>query len=276
MNLDCPNINYFDIIFTIKSHMRDKSMFENKSVMCKVLLRYFIYDYYARSHQLYTLPMESFEEKEKNFLLDLYSNHFANNKKEAYKYYEELFKHTKNGLCPTCALNKASELDHFLPKSKYPEFSIFLRNLIPICHNCNHLKNNNTSIRFLHSYYDDIDQFELLQARIEIREQVVLWNFYVQDGEFDYYYFRAYKDMFNFLRLGECYNMRATDEFMGFYITVKALIQNKGKSNRKILEQIINQNVQLYVNQFGQNYWKSVFYRTLLVNLDDIFNWECL
>lgn len=105
---------------------------------------------------------------------------------------------------------------------------------------------------------------------------MVLWNFYVQDGEFDYYYFRAYKDMFNFLRLGECYNMRATDEFMGFYITVKALIQNKGKSNRKILEQIINQNIQLYVNQFGRNYWKSVFYRTLLVNLDDIINWECL
>jgi 5-methylcytosine-specific restriction endonuclease McrA len=39
--------------------------------------------------------------------------------------------------CPSCGINEASQLDHYLPKSIYFEFSVHPKNLIPICGDCN-------------------------------------------------------------------------------------------------------------------------------------------
>ena len=47
---------------------------------------------------------------------------------------------TKNGLvCPYCGIRRQSlhDLDHFMPRSKYPEFSILTYNLIFTCETCN-------------------------------------------------------------------------------------------------------------------------------------------
>jgi len=43
-------------------------------------------------------------------------------------------------LCPYCNLDTGAQLDHFLPKSKYPEFSLYGPNLLPICGVCNNIK----------------------------------------------------------------------------------------------------------------------------------------
>ncbi len=45
-------------------------------------------------------------------------------------------------LCPYCSLDTNPELDHFLPKAKFPEFSLHARNLFPICGTCNRRKSN--------------------------------------------------------------------------------------------------------------------------------------
>ncbi|HEY3812946.1 MAG TPA: HNH endonuclease [Caulobacteraceae bacterium] len=43
-------------------------------------------------------------------------------------------------LCPYCSLDQNPDLDHFLPKARFPEFSLHARNLIPICTPCNRKK----------------------------------------------------------------------------------------------------------------------------------------
>ena len=43
-------------------------------------------------------------------------------------------------LCPICGHGFALELDHYVPREKYCEFSLHLWNLIPLCHDCNHNK----------------------------------------------------------------------------------------------------------------------------------------
>lgn len=45
-------------------------------------------------------------------------------------------------LCPYCNLDSTYQLDHFLPKTKYPEFSLYGANLLPICGRCNQIKLN--------------------------------------------------------------------------------------------------------------------------------------
>lgn len=50
-------------------------------------------------------------------------------------------------LCPYCSLDSTYQLDHFLPKSVYPEFSLYGSNLLPICGRCNQIKLNSVATR---------------------------------------------------------------------------------------------------------------------------------
>jgi len=45
-------------------------------------------------------------------------------------------------LCPYCSLDQGPDLDHFLPKARFPEYSLHARNLIPICTPCNRKKHS--------------------------------------------------------------------------------------------------------------------------------------
>lgn len=43
-------------------------------------------------------------------------------------------------VCPICGETMAEELDHYVPREIYPEFSLHILNLIPTCHRCNSIK----------------------------------------------------------------------------------------------------------------------------------------
>lgn len=69
------------------------------------------------------------------------------------------------GNCPYCGFGEISEIDHFLPSSRYPEFSIFTYNLVPACHRCNNLKRTVGGVSF-HPYYDLVIVNEFLKSRV--------------------------------------------------------------------------------------------------------------
>jgi 5-methylcytosine-specific restriction endonuclease McrA len=62
--------------------------------------------------------------------------------------------------CPYCGRpTKPNTIDHFLPQDSHPEYSIYFKNLIPCCRDCNYLKlaktwNDNGIRYFLNPYYD--------------------------------------------------------------------------------------------------------------------------
>ncbi|KAA1006215.1 hypothetical protein FVF58_26930 [Paraburkholderia panacisoli] len=61
-------------------------------------------------------------------------------------------------VCPMCGSFGTSTLDHVLPKSVYPEFALFSRNLVPAC-SCNSLRGEryqgkSGDARTLHPYFD--------------------------------------------------------------------------------------------------------------------------
>lgn len=67
----------------------------------------------------------------------------------------------KEGLmsCPVCGSPVTGDLDHYLPRSVYPEFSILRANLVPACRHCNSGVKGNTvhgesPQRFIHPYFD--------------------------------------------------------------------------------------------------------------------------
>lgn len=47
------------------------------------------------------------------------------------------FEDTGNSTCPYCNFGEQWEHDHYLPKSIFPEFTLYPKNLVPICKPCN-------------------------------------------------------------------------------------------------------------------------------------------
>lgn len=74
--------------------------------------------------------------------------------------------------CPSCGEDGYPRtLDHYLPKEKFPEFSILSRNLSPMCDMCQGAKLAKTLTVtgekiFLHPYYDSLRNIPILKAEI--------------------------------------------------------------------------------------------------------------
>lgn len=75
--------------------------------------------------------------------------------------------------CPICGLHECEEMDHFLPREEdmYPEYSVHLSNLIPLCHKCNHKKSTKFLDKkgnriFFNAYYDILKQRDILACSI--------------------------------------------------------------------------------------------------------------
>ena len=88
--------------------------------------------------------------------------------------------------CALCGLSETSELDHYLPKNHYPEFSLFSKNLVPVCAQCNKTKSDKilidgTSVRrFLHVYFDEVPEGRFLQASLTFGANVIVVNFSIE------------------------------------------------------------------------------------------------
>lgn len=70
-------------------------------------------------------------------LINLYENNFRNKDKPARRYYDEILV-SSGERCPFCGdIGHTKNLDHFLPKANFPEFSVMPLNLVPSCRDCN-------------------------------------------------------------------------------------------------------------------------------------------
>lgn len=70
-------------------------------------------------------------------LSSLYSSYFVPKGLDSRAIYNAILASSIEG-CPYCGgIGDVKELDHFLPKSKYPQFSLLTSNLVPSCKICN-------------------------------------------------------------------------------------------------------------------------------------------
>lgn len=73
--------------------------------------------------------------------------------------------------CPICGVTFANELDHYVPREKFPEFSANPLNIIPLCHDCNHTKlakwkDTNGFRMIFNAYFDELPQQKILSCSI--------------------------------------------------------------------------------------------------------------
>lgn len=97
----------------------------------------------------------------KKELMNLYSTQMVKSDDVARTFYDKLML-APQSRCPYCGFGQVSTLDHFLPKSYYPAFSVLPVNLVPSCKDCNTGKGSgklkeNTQVA--HPYFES-DQVE--------------------------------------------------------------------------------------------------------------------
>lgn len=98
-------------------------------------------------------------ELKKSELIKIYDQYFVPDGKPARVIYNVILNSSKDE-CPFCGgIGVPKNLDHFLPKSLFPQFSIFPNNLIPSCLDCNlsEKKENFSSTpehQIIHPYLD--------------------------------------------------------------------------------------------------------------------------
>lgn len=109
------------------------------------------YEASGTTGELYTIhPLKKAEKKrgdsfdpivvgqlKKSDLIKLYENYLVGKKKPARKVYDALML-AADEKCPFCGgVGRPRNLDHYLPKAYYPQFSILPVNLVPSCRDCN-------------------------------------------------------------------------------------------------------------------------------------------
>ena len=84
--------------------------------------------------------------------------------------------------CPYCNLEIPHSFDHFLPKNRFPEFSVLPINLIPCCDCCNRKKWSKDPIGwFINAYFDQLPQCQFITAEISINENIIV-NFKIDQS----------------------------------------------------------------------------------------------
>lgn len=252
MRVKCPIYTNDEILSCIQSNMRYFSRVSNTEIFKLFEILYNTYDYLGSINDLDTLKPLKISDEEKEIWIDLYTNHLSRRNKPAKKYYSEIKNNAKNNICPLCQLEEVSELDHYMPKSIFPEYSVYHKNLVPICHTCNNLKGNNNKIIFPHLYYEDIDGEELLKVYRDSCDGKIIWKFYVESSLSDLAL--SYKNMFDYLSLGKKYEVKAVDEFCSLYSTISASYSLPKESREELFRNMFELQIIRFKNEYGLNH----------------------
>jgi len=90
--------------------------------------------------------------------------------KDGRPYYLKIREIPKYGKCPYCDIGVVQSLDHYLPKEKFPVYSVAPFNLVASCSWCQTEKGtyspNSEGEQILHPYFDDLNAEIWLQAKI--------------------------------------------------------------------------------------------------------------
>lgn len=208
-----------------------------------------------------------------NDLVNLYKRKLLNNKLKAREYYDSIL--LSSDICPFCGKRHTSTVDHFLPKKKYPNFSITPINLVPCCKDCNKNKADTIFTKventFFHPYEDDIDSFRWLSATIEINNNVLMFNFFVIKDKIEVEVYKRLNNQFKILKLQQYYNVEANVKFKRTKKYYQKLFRRI--RGREELEKHFEEEREKYSYDFYcLNSFEYVYYSVLLENLDIVIS----
>lgn len=217
-----------------------------------------------KKNEIYTIPQNSIiVHPIRTQEMKIVYNYRLGQTEDGRGYYDKLISTAPFGLCPICSVRIADTLDHFLPKSKYPIYSVTPLNLSPACTNCNKDKKTDyptsSNNQLLSPYYDDIASESWLSAKA-IRTSPISFTYFVNPpNTWDNILSQRVINHFDCYKLSILYSSHACQELRCITKTLKR------KRNISI-EEVKNYLNESYVDRLdlGVNSWQAIFYQTLL------------
>lgn len=271
MKLSKPNYSFEETISACIESIPDKNKLKDKikNNQNELITNEEIYNKLAANCKLCCYKEQNLN-LSKDELVELYDSYFLKQGKPARKIYDAILSSVRD-YCPFCGvLAQPSNLDHFLPKSKFAQLSVLPVNLIPICRDCN-LDDKRSSYarqeadQILHPYLDKSIFFEerWISARYESEslEDVGVFIYEPKPPEHwqDIDQQRVVKH-FEVFQIAKKYQIRATEHLGTILRSVRTLI-NLNLKKEDIIQNILQPEVN--GNPFI-NHWRNIQYQAFI------------
>lgn len=165
--------------------------------------------------------------------------------------------------CQFCGINASDTFDHYIPKSKNPEYAVYGPNLIPCCSSCNSLKGEKWSDDnnlFINLYYDEIPSDIIIHASILFDKGTPFINFKLYDFEDEIANWKTVQSHYNLLKLPTRFK-----ENCNSYLSEMILSLNKrNKKDEGSIIMHLNEELEITNEIYGVNHWKPVLIKSLL------------
>lgn len=190
-------------------------------------------------------------------------------RKEGKKIYDKLSSCLNK--CPYCGgVGFVETLDHYLPKSFYPQFSILPYNLIPACRECNsgskgskYPKHEEEQI--IHPYFDKPIFFEeqWIYAKVERSQKkqgkTHILEYYVAcPSEWNDIDKKRVKNHFDKFKIAKRYGVQASEELSIVIYTRKNFLSNLSHKDYQLYLKEQSKNESFHIN-----HWRRVMYQAL-------------
>lgn len=264
--LTYPYINSIELWDKIISHkhkgIREK-LFSYRDKLCE---RYTFYEKHTNSLDK-VIPLLSKEwDDVKDDLIACYGNNVEF--KIARKKIFENLSITNKTKCPYCMLNRPNTLDHYFDKNDYPEFAVFVPNLIPCCSECNYSKgvsmfDIHNKRKYIHFYYDEIPEKQFLFFRFTFSDgkSIPTVNISLKINEQDESS-NLIRRHFLSLALLEKYRNAALDRLAPIIEEIY-MYKQSNMSDESIINSLRIRHHSLQSN-YGINYWETCIYEGIL------------
>lgn len=256
-----PNIKQEDVC----------SSFNKLEYQDRILEKSLKYDEIISEVECFYKEETNFIKNNKNFpdyMKKVYSSRFSNNKyTNIYEYYNQIRSAEKR--CPYCNFytRQVRQLDHYLPKAVFPSLSIVVSNLVPICKDCNEIKDAyysfDKSKQLIHPYYDTQveDIFNFLQCCV-IEDLNIGFKFYIKKlNSWDDVFYKKLKFHFEKLKIDDLYLSDFEAEFDIVFEELKMLYQEI--NDEQIVRENLQRKVDAYLNTKSMP-WRYAGFKSLL------------
>lgn len=171
--------------------------------------------------------------------------------------------------CPYCGIGETAVLDHVLPRSVWPEFTIHIRNLVPACGKCNGHKSNRSFLisnwSYRHPYFDSELTEHFLFARPLIRGKNIRYEFWVaQPSKLSATTFLSIEKAFETFDLANRFSRQSVATLSDRSYKLKQLFKDLGAVGVK--EYLLGESLSLSHSR-GPNHWEAVLFRDLAANV---------
>lgn len=199
----------------------------------------------------------------KSELIKLYNSKFSKlGQLPRGKYYDKIRSAAPLNICPLCMNRVVSTVDHILPKSFYPGFSVTPYNLVPACKDCNTDKKEfvpkSDKEVHLHPYYDDVQSERWLFVEV-LETNPITFNYVIKDVEgWSGVLMERIKKHFEIFNLNILYSIHAASELQS--LTTLVNVRNTGGTEqvKYFLETLAIGKLKKH-----KNHWQTAFYSGL-------------